>query len=68
MDNELKHLALADVAALETALETIRRATAGPQPTHVERAWDQAHKALGALERRIELLHPEPDAGPAPGM
>lgn len=66
-DNELKHLALADLAALETALETIRRAATGAQAPHVERAWDQAHRALGALERRLELLHQD-DAGPAPGM
>lgn len=66
MDNELRDLALGDVAALQAALETIRRAATGAQPAHVERAWDQAHRALGALERRLELLHQD-DAGPAPG-
>ena len=64
MDDELRSLALGDIAALEAALETIRRAVTGTQPAHVERAWDQAHRALGALERRIELLH---EPGPAPG-
>ena len=63
MDNELRDLALGDIAALEAALGTIRRAATGAQPPHVERAWDQAHHALGALERRIELLH---EPGPAP--
>lgn len=66
MDNELRDLALGDVAALEAALGTIRRAAKGEQPPHVELAWDQAHRALGALERRLELLHQ--DDAPAPGM
>lgn len=64
MDSELRDLALSDLAAINAALETIRRAAPLAQPPHVERAWDQAHRALGALERRIELLQ---DEWPAPG-
>ena len=71
MDNELRDLALGDLAAITVALETIRRASpAATAAPPVERAWDQLHRSLGALERRIELLHPEPEpdaGGPAPG-
>lgn len=74
MDNdELRELALADIAAISVALETIRRASPegrwlgapSPATTPVERAWDQANTALAALEQRLEQLHP---VGPAPGM
>lgn len=53
----LRDQALADVAAITVALETIRRATpAGALGSPGERAWDQVHRSLGALERRLELM------------
>lgn len=69
----LRDQALADVAAITVALETIRRATpAGTLGSPVERAWDQLHRSLGALERRLELMRSEqPSAEPeelAPGQ
>jgi hypothetical protein len=75
MDNdELRELALADIAAITVGLETLRRASPdgrwpgapSPATTPAEKAWDQVNAALAALEQRLEQLHPA--AGPAPGM
>jgi hypothetical protein len=68
----LRDQALSDVAAITVALEVIRRATpAGTLGSPVERAWDQLHRSLGALERRLELMSEQPSAEPeelAPGQ
>lgn len=74
MDNEMRDMALADIAAITAALETIRRASPdgrwpgapSPPTTPTERAWDQVNTALAALEQRLEQLHQ--DSGPVPGM